>query len=144
MIEDKPEYTKDVPEEFLKQRQRSAVPLHVLINPTIISQSQDNANFFEGCLSVSGFIGVVPRYRSVTVKCLNEKAQSIIINANGWYARILQHEIDHLEGHLCVDRMNITTLMTIDNYVEYWKDQPVVDVCNQLSSTVKRPVLPGA
>jgi peptide deformylase len=51
-----------------------------------------------------------------------------MIDAAGWYARILQHEIDHLGGVLYVDRMKSRTLCTHDNYARYWKDESVAEV----------------
>ena len=105
VIEDREEYHKDVAEEALRERERRAVPFHVIINPKITETSGENAEFFEGCLSLSGFTALVPRARSVRVECLDERGKLKIIDASGWYARILQHEIDHLHGALYIDRM---------------------------------------
>lgn len=116
VIEDREEYTRGVPEELLIARERSPVPFHVLINPKITSKTKPMAQFYEGCLSVSPFLGEVPRALEVTVEALNEKAEPISINARGWYARILQHEIDHLHGVLCIDHMDLRTLTTVENY----------------------------
>ena len=88
----------------------------------------ESAEFFEGCLSLAGFTAVVARAKQVRVECLNEKAEPVTIEATGWYARILQHEIDHLGGVLYVDRMNSRTFFTQDNYVRYWKDRSVAEV----------------
>jgi peptide deformylase len=62
------------------------------------------------------------------VECLNERAEPETIEARGWYARILQHEIDHLNGMLYIDRMNSRTFFTQDNYVRHWKDRSVAEV----------------
>jgi len=59
---------------------------------------------------------------------LNEKAEPVTIDATGWYARILQHEIDHLGGVLYVDRMNSRTFFGQDNYVRHWKDRSIAEV----------------
>jgi peptide deformylase len=72
----------------------------VIINPKLTVVGDSTAEFFEGCLSVDGFQAVVRRAFEVRVECLNERAEQITINAKGWYARILQHEIDHLNGRL--------------------------------------------
>jgi peptide deformylase len=119
VIEDKPEYTQGVPAEQLELRERRPVPLHILINPKIIISEPRQVEFFEGCLSVEGFIAMVPRFLKVTVEAFNEKAERIQIEARGWYARILQHEVDHLHGTLCTDRMDAATLTTMDNYLKY-------------------------
>jgi peptide deformylase len=68
------------------------------------------------------------------VECLDEQGESKIINASGWYARILQHEIDHLNGIVYVDRMLPRSLMTIENFTRKWKDVPVVEVKSKLSA----------
>src|SRR4029077_13479720 len=96
VIEDREEYHKDVAPEQLRERERRPVPFHVIINPKITVVGEEKAEFFEGCLSLAGFLGLVPRARTVRVECLNEHAQPLVLEASGWYARILQHEIDHL------------------------------------------------
>ena len=107
--------------EQLVERDRFKVPFHVIINPKIIVEEIETVKFFEGCLSVPVLLGIVPRAKSVRVECLNEHAQAIVIHARGWYARILQHEIDHLHGILFIDRAISQTLMTEENYVKLWK-----------------------
>jgi peptide deformylase len=107
--------------EQIKDRERHKVPFHVIINPTIIRDETEICEFFEGCLSVPHYLGLVPRARSVRVECLNERAEPVTIEASGWYARILQHEIDHLFGTLYIDRAKLSTLMTEENYIKLWK-----------------------
>ena len=124
VIEDRSEYSKDIAADRLAERQRQAVPFQVLINPRIVEQSEEQVEFFEGCLSVAGFTATVPRLREVRVECLNERAEPIVIEAKGWYARILQHEIDHLHGKLYLDRMDPRTFSTLDNHARHWKDLP--------------------
>ena len=119
VVEDKPEYTRNAPPEVLKQRERVPVPFHVVINPRLTLHEGDPAEFFEGCLSLPGFSAVVPRARRVTVHCLDHKAQPRVIEASGWYARILQHEIDHLQGAVYIDRMLTRTLTTAENLGKY-------------------------
>jgi peptide deformylase len=74
-----------------------------VVNPEIISQEGQDTDT-EGCLSVPGIIGEVTRAEKVTVKGLNRQGEEITIKAEGYLARIFQHEIDHLEGVLFVDR----------------------------------------
>lgn len=120
VIEDREEYIKLLKPEDIQARDRHAVPFHVIINPKIILLELENqANFYEGCLSLSGFVGKVSRALNVEVEALNEKAELIRIKAQGWYARILQHEIDHLNGILHIDRMDTKKLTTIDNYKKF-------------------------
>lgn len=78
--------------------------LIVLINPMII-QSEGEVVEEEGCLSVPGIYSKVKRLSKVTVKALNENGDSIEITKEGLIARALQHEIDHLDGILFIDRI---------------------------------------
>lgn len=91
--------------------------------------------FFEGCLSLGGFTALVPRFRQVSVRCLNEDGEPIVIEASGWYARILQHEIDHLNGAVYIDRMHTRTFMTMENFSRRWKEQSIAEVRRALLST---------
>jgi peptide deformylase len=134
VIEDCEEYQANVPPELLAERGRKPVPFHVLINPTVVGSSGGPVEFFEGCLSVEGFSAVVPRYSSVKVEHLDETGVSRTIEASGWYARILQHEIDHLHGTLYIDRMNSRTFSTVENFGRYWKDLPIAEVRARLES----------
>lgn len=113
VIEDRLDYIKDVSSEELAARQRSPVDFHVIINPKISIVGEVTVDFFEGCLSVEGFVAMVRRGVNVQVECLNERAETITITAQGWYARILQHEIDHLNGMLYIDRMQTRSFSTV-------------------------------
>jgi peptide deformylase len=134
VIEDRAEYLAGIAPETLAERERSAVPFLALFNPRIVACSEDGAEFFEGCLSVSGFSALVRRSRRVTVEYLDERAEPQRLEAAGWFARILQHEIDHLGGRLYLDRMETRTFSTLDNLARYWKDLPVSAVRDKLGS----------
>jgi len=128
VIEDKPENLKDVPADYLKERDRKAVPFHVIVNPKLTLDGSADAEFFEGCLSLAGFTAVVPRARKVRVECLDHQGEPKTIQASGWYARILQHEIDHLEGTVYIDRMRSRTFMSVENHNRYWKNKSSADL----------------
>ncbi|HEX6546246.1 MAG TPA: peptide deformylase [Bryobacteraceae bacterium] len=134
VIEDAPSYIEKMPPGQAEERGRVPVPFHVVINPKLTLREGPPVEFFEGCLSLAGFSAVVPRAPAVHVDALNEKAEPISIDASGWYARILQHEIDHLNGIVYVDRMRSRTLMSIDNHARYWKDLPTAEILNRLGS----------
>lgn len=125
VIEDREEYHAKASAEQLAERGRRTVPFHVVINPKIVSNNEAGVEFFEGCLSVAGYTGIVPRYRRVAVEFLNERAEPVRVEAEGWYARILQHEIDHLNGTLYIDRMHPRTFCTLENYERLWKGASV-------------------
>lgn len=78
--------------------------LFVVINPEIVNKSEEMVPAVEACLSVPGLAGEVERHESIMVKALNRHGQPIKIKAEGWLARIFQHEIDHLNGVLYIDR----------------------------------------
>jgi peptide deformylase len=128
VIEDKAEYTRDAPSDFVKERERKPVPFHVIINPQLTLLDEPKREFFEGCLSLPGYTAVVARARRVVVDCLDEHGKARRIEASGWYARILQHEIDHLNGTLYIDRMYTRSLMSMENFNRYWKDKPIDQV----------------
>src|SRR6476620_1460346 len=119
VIEDRAEYLQNVSSERLKESHRGAIEFHVIANPKITMPDDSAAEFFEGCLSVEGYQAVVRRAYRVRVECLNERAEPITIDAEGWYARLLQHEIDHLNGKLYIDRMETRTFTTSENLVKY-------------------------
>jgi len=78
--------------------------LFAVINPEIVKFSKETETGVEGCLSIPGLVGEVERYSKVQVKGLNRRGQPVKIKAEGWLARIFQHEIDHLDGVLFPDR----------------------------------------
>lgn len=92
------------------------VPLQVFVNPqlTTIGDESDAVVFYEGCLSVSGFAAMVSRRRRVRIDALDERGREFTVEWTGWPARILQHEYEHLEGRLYVDRMDSRTFSALD------------------------------
>jgi peptide deformylase len=78
--------------------------LYVVVNPEIVRRSPETSLGNEGCLSIPGFFGEVERAERVTVRGLNRRGDPFQVKAEGWLARIFQHEIDHLDGVLFIDR----------------------------------------
>ena len=113
--------------------ERAPVPFHVIANPRL-TLGAEVVEHFEGCLSVEGFQAVVPRARTVHVEALDHRGQPVTIDARGWYARILQHEIDHLGGTLYVDRMRSRTLSSARNMGRYWAAVPIAEVLANLDA----------
>ncbi len=75
-----------------------------LINPELVKVSSEVEDGVEGCLSVPGWAGTVPRHREVIVKAIDPKGKPVRLKAQGYLARVLQHEIDHTAGVLFIDR----------------------------------------
>ena len=99
------ESTRLIVVEFGDEEDEETPPkLFVMANPEITRSSQETILGVEGCLSVPGIQGEVERLASVTVKGLNRHGRPMTVKAKGWLARIFQHEIDHLDGILFVDR----------------------------------------
>lgn len=125
VIEDREEYLQGIAPAILQERERAPVPFHIIINPRLTIAPHPPAVFFEGCLSLDSFAALVPRAVAVRVDCLNERGEAVVIEARGWYARILQHEIDHLNGTLYIDRMLSRSFMSIDNLTKHWADKTI-------------------
>ena len=115
----------------MPDRERAPVPFHVVVNPRL-TLGDEQVEHFEGCLSVDGFQAVVPRARAVTVEALDHRGRPVTINASGWYARILQHEIDHLDGILYVDRMLPRSFANAENAKTLFAGKPIEAVRQML------------
>jgi len=127
VLEDREDLLKGMDPQVLADRDRRPVPFTVLMNPKI-ELSGAQAEFFEGCLSMAGFSAIVPRALEARVDYLDHNGEPATIEARGWHARILQHEIDHLHGTVYVDRMHPRSLMTADNLTRFWKSRSIEEI----------------
>ena len=93
-----------VPDDLPEDVEPPEPKLYVIVNPEIVNRSDELVEGNEGCLSLPGYAGTVERHKAVTVKALNRRGKPIKIKAHDWLARIFQHEIDHLDGVLYIDR----------------------------------------
>ena len=97
------------------------VPLMALINPEISVVGRDVQEDWEGCLSIPDVRGRVPRAHEIVVKAYDRKGRRVQMNARGFTARVIQHETDHLDGVLFLDRMEtLQTLTFLDEFSRYW------------------------
>eukprot|EP00271_Cylindrocystis_brebissonii_P023044 TRINITY_DN923_c0_g1_i1.p1 TRINITY_DN923_c0_g1~~TRINITY_DN923_c0_g1_i1.p1 ORF type:complete len:260 (+),score=36.48 TRINITY_DN923_c0_g1_i1:613-1392(+) len=103
------------PPEENQAQQREPFDLLVIINPRLRLIGDATARFFEGCLSVNGYRAMVERHLEVEVTGYGRDGQPISVHATGWKARILQHECDHVNGVIYVERMLPRTFRTSDN-----------------------------
>jgi peptide deformylase len=98
-----------------------AVPLMVLINPVVTPLTDETEEGWEGCLSVPDMRGMVPRLTSVRLTCLDREGQPVDLVAKDFFARVCQHETDHLNGIVYLDRMrSLATLSHIAEWNKHW------------------------
>ena len=138
VIEDMPSADDDLTREERAERERDAVPFHVIVNPVLTPEDPALVHHFEGCLSFTGHVAVVGRAHGVKVECLDERGTPKTIRARGWYARILQHEIDHLNGIVYIDRMESRTLMSNEALAGHWDGHDVEEIRSALDA-LRRP-----
>ncbi|XP_072451838.1 peptide deformylase, mitochondrial [Chiloscyllium punctatum] len=94
-------------------RDMVTVPLRIFINPRLRVIDSTTAVWPEACHSVPGYAACVPRYRAVEVTGLNEHGKTVCWRTSGWTARILQHEMDHLNGQHYIDKMDSGTFENV-------------------------------
>ena len=101
--------------------EKPLVPLTVLINPIITSLTEEFEDDWEGCLSIPDMRGKVPRYKSIRVQAFDRNGAPLDFVATGFHARVVQHEWDHLNGKVYLDRMSdLSTLSFITEFARYW------------------------
>lgn len=107
-------------EESQEEYGNDAGVLHVVVNPEIVKSSSDIVEGVEACLSIPGFFGKVDRHVAVTVKGQDRHGKDIRIKARDWLARVFQHEIDHLDG-----------ILFIDKATEIWRATPEAEAAEE-------------
>lgn len=128
VLEDRAELQTTLTPQELEERERRPVPLRVFVNPTLTPIGEERVTFFEGCLSVGGYAALVERWREVEVSGLDERGQPVTWRVRGWPARILQHEVDHLDGTLYVDRMVSRSFGTLPQVKARFGGKPIAEV----------------
>ncbi|MGH8895828.1 MAG: peptide deformylase [Egibacteraceae bacterium] len=99
---------------------RPESPLIQMANPALTQITDERDLDWEGCFSVPGLMGLVPRYRTVHVSYTDPTGRKVTQEHSGYLARVVQHEVDHLEGKLFLDRIeSMATLTTVDNYLKF-------------------------
>ena len=108
-------------EENPRYPDAESVPLTVLVNPRITPIGTEQDEDWEGCLSVPDLRGMVPRFTRVTVEALGRDGQPVRFTAEDFHARVVQHECDHLDGKVYLDRMrSMETLSFLSEFHRYW------------------------
>ena len=137
VLQDGPQQWGKLAEEELTARGRTELPFTVLVNPVVTPVDGNGlAGFYEGCLSVPGIAALVARHRAVRVEALDGRGEPVDRVLRGWPARIVQHEADHLAGRLYLDRAELRSLSTPDNYAEFWAGRPPAEAAAGLGFTL--------
>jgi peptide deformylase len=96
------------------------VPLTVLVNPKITPVTEEAESDWEGCLSIPDLRGKVPRYKSIRIQALNREGEEVDFIAHAFHARVIQHEWDHLNGKVYLDRMrDLSSLSFLTEFARY-------------------------
>lgn len=103
------------------------LPLTAFINPKISFLTDEEQGFWEGCLSVPGLRGYVERPKKIKVSYLNENGEDKEIIAEGFLATVLQHELDHLQGVLYIDRIKNPKLLSYQEEFEQFIQERTIE-----------------
>jgi peptide deformylase len=111
-----------VPEEVAEARHRYPLEFFVAINPMYHGAGHKRRGFYEGCLSMPGYTGVVNRYYEVDATYTDLTGERQHKRFTGWQARIVQHETDHLRGTVYVDKLEPRSVSTTEAFLAHWND----------------------
>lgn len=109
-----------VPDEVADARDRRPLPFTTIINPQYRQIGHDTALWYEGCLSIAGWQAATERAVTIELRCLDEDLAPVVERFSGWQARIIQHECDHLDGTLYLDRAILRSLTDNASYTQRW------------------------
>ncbi|MEO7112600.1 MAG: peptide deformylase, partial [Polyangiaceae bacterium] len=128
VLEDREDLLAKLPEADRALRERIPFKTRVFVNPVLRFVGDEKRTFFEGCLSVDGYVALVERSREVEVVGVDEHGAEQTWQVRGWPARILQHEVDHLNGTLYVDRMESRSFSTVANATKFYAGKSIAEV----------------
>jgi peptide deformylase len=94
--------------------EHSGIAPTILVNPELRAIGDDEKEGWEGCLSIPGLRGLVPRFNRVKVKARTVEGETVSLTADGFHARVIQHENDHLDGVVFLDRMTSTQSLAFE------------------------------
>jgi peptide deformylase len=109
------------------ERARAEVPFMVLVNPVVTPLDDERENGWEGCLSVPDLRGVVPRWKRLKLDALDRDGKPYSLEAQDFVARVVQHECDHLDGNVYLDRMqgmrSLTFIKEFEDHVHHDEEE---------------------
>lgn len=128
VLEDRDELLSYLSPAERQERERAPFPVRAIVNPVLRELEGDRVTFFEGCLSVRGYVGLVERAREVEVTGVDPEGAPITWRVKGWPARILQHEVDHVNGTVYVDRVITRSFSNADEAKKRFSGKPIAEV----------------
>jgi peptide deformylase len=134
VVEDTEKHMSKLSTNERSARGRVLLPLMVIVNPLLEVIGAGTATFFEGCLSVPGYMALVERMLEVRVTGTDDKGEPVDVVATGWPARIFQHEVDHLDGMLYIDRMLSRTFGANEEVQQRWLSMSPTEVRTKLDA----------
>jgi peptide deformylase len=132
VLEERTEALNTLPASEVQEKERVAFAARTIVNPVLRVIGAGRAMFFEGCLSVDGFAALVERHHEVLVTGLDEHGAPVSWQVAGWPARILQHEVDHLDGTLYIDRMLTRTFTTVAHVRDRFAGRTIAEIRAEL------------
>lgn len=132
VLEDRADLAAKLTPEELRERERVPFPVRVFVNPVLRPVGDEKKTFFEGCLSVKGYAALVERSAEVEVSGLDQHGAPQSLKVRGWPARILQHEVDHLDGTLYIDRMMSRSFSTAEHARTMYGGKPIAEIRRML------------
>ncbi|MCC6647219.1 MAG: peptide deformylase [Polyangiaceae bacterium] len=132
VLEDRHESMGKLTPLELRERERAPFPVRVIVNPVLRVIDPSPRTFFEGCLSVPGWTALVARAHEVEVEGTDADGAPVRWRVAGWPARILQHELDHLDGALYVDRMAPRSFSTHEHARLRFAGKPAAEILREL------------
>ncbi len=132
VLEEREDFLTAASELEIREKERVAFAARTIINPVLRTIGDARAMFFEGCLSVDGFAALVERHREVEVTGLDEHGAPVTWQVAGWPARILQHEVDHLDGTLYLDRMLTRTFAHVAHVRHRFSGKAIAEIRDEL------------
>jgi peptide deformylase len=139
VLEDRPEAIEKLSPARRHELKRVPFAARVLINPSFELDTDEEETHFEDCLSVPGLHAMVSRWTAIRVTGVDAEKKAVDERWSGWQARILQHEVDHLNGVLFTDRMKPETLTTTANRDRWFKGRSAEEADALIADTALKP-----
>jgi peptide deformylase len=109
------------------ERSRAEVPFMVLVNPVVTPIGDEREDGWEGCLSIPDLRGIVPRWKRLKLEALDRDGKLYTLEAQDFFARVVQHECDHLDGNVYLDRMrdmrSLTFIKEMEDHLHHEEEQ---------------------